>query len=621
MCVESSDDEDDEVVEKKPAPKPKKSKSNTIHYVTTKPVPETNEIKSKSIHNVEYEDKLIRFGKDEMLTFLDHFDNCFNTVLITLAPLYHSPYSRDFLIECIQEWYDKAEHDKPEQATSIINRYYNYDESNKWFFSLLKHLDESDRQSYLNTYGNQKIDFSININNSNITYETIKRRRYNLDNIVKLFNDLRGCVGVIDDVWYLKVRKDNQTHIKFMSDDKLMKKLKTTKPFTGNNIITLYSIVNKFSNFFRYDSAEMSKDNKEDVINLFQGFKYAEIETDDFTILQPFLNHIKNVICAGDDEKYDYLMKWFANIFQNITVKNGTLPIIHGAQGSGKSFAVEVFGELMGHYALVNVDDLDKVFGKFNGLIGQHIFININEPPEANEKFKFGGKIKSKLTQKKHIQETKGIDQIETDSWANYSMTTNNASPVQEEKGNRRFIYFATNNSKCGDKKYFDELCKPIQPNKQGDYNSEFMGVLLHYMRTQIDVSDFDAETLIRQINTRVEIDYNEQLERQYADLNAVDKYVVDHYKIFVDGMTSEDIENIHIEGYKTAGIQKKLNNICDVVRKRMNGKRLMVYTLKPREQMKDLWDIIDYRNYGCDEDDNSIKAVDIPMDLNIKPL
>ena len=92
-------------------------------------------------------------------------------------------------------------------------------------------------------------------------------------------------------------------------------------------------------------------------------------------------------------------MKWFANIFQNITVKNGTLPIIHGAQGSGKSFAVEVFGELMGHYALVNVDDLDKVFGKFNGLIGQHIFININEPPEANEKFKFGGKIKSKLTQ------------------------------------------------------------------------------------------------------------------------------------------------------------------------------------------------------------------------------
>ena len=52
-----------------------------------------------------------------------------------------------------------------------------------------------------------------------------------------------------------------------------------------------------------------------------------------------------------------------------------------------------------------------------------------------------------------------------------------------------------------------------------------------------------------------------------------------------------------------------------------MNGKRLMVYTLKPREQMKDLWDIIDYMNYERKNEDNSIKAVDISMDLNIPQL
>ena len=93
-------------------------------------------------------------------------------------------------------------------------------------------------------------------------------------------------------------------------------------------------------------------------------------------------------------------MKWWANIFQNITVKNGTMPIIYGAQGSEKSFPVECFCELLGNFALENVDDLDKVFGKFNGLIGRHLVININEPPESTEKFKYIGKIKSKLTQK-----------------------------------------------------------------------------------------------------------------------------------------------------------------------------------------------------------------------------
>ena len=303
-------------------------------------------------------------------------------------------------------------------------------------------------------------------------------------------------------------------------------------------------------------------------------------------------------------------MKWFANIFQNVTVKNSTLPIIHGAQGSGKSFPIEVFGDLMGNYALVNVDDMDKVFGKFNCLIGNHLFININEPPEASDKFKFTDKIKSKITQKEHIQQTKGVDSVETISWANYTMTTNNASPIHEEKGNRRFIYYQTNNCKCGDKEYFDKLCKPIQPTKQGEYNKEFMGILLHYMKTQIDVSDFDGEVLIRKINAKTDTDYNEQLERQYADLNAVDKYVVDNYKAFVDGMTSENISYITIEGYKTSGIQKKLNNICNVDRRRVNGKLTRIDTLKPKEQMKDLWNIIEYNHFGEDkEEDNTTQA------------
>jgi hypothetical protein len=115
-------------------------------------------------------------------------------------------------------------------------------------------------------------------------------------------------------------------------------------------------------------------------------------------------------------------MNWWANIFQNITVKNGTMPIIHGSQGSGKSFPVEVFGAILGINALSNVDDLDKVFGKFNGLIANHLAIIINEPPEADEKFKYLGKIKSKITQRKTLCETKGMDQIEIDSWANFCL-------------------------------------------------------------------------------------------------------------------------------------------------------------------------------------------------------
>ena len=69
------------------------------------------------------------------------------------------------------------------------------------------------------------------------------------------------------------------------------------------------------------------KDSEPNTINRFAGFKYHEVITNDFTILQPMLNHIKEVICNNSQDKYDYFMCWFANIIQNITVKNGMMII------------------------------------------------------------------------------------------------------------------------------------------------------------------------------------------------------------------------------------------------------------------------------------------------------
>ena len=102
-----------------------------------------------------------------------------------------------------------------------------------------------------------------------------------------------------------------------------------------------------------YDDVKISKENEDNVINYFQGYKHEEVTTDDFSILNPLLNHIKNVICNGDERKYEYIMNWTSNIIQNLNVKNGTLPIIHGAQGSGKSCFVELICELLGNLAII----------------------------------------------------------------------------------------------------------------------------------------------------------------------------------------------------------------------------------------------------------------------------
>ena len=585
-------------------------------------VKEEKKSRKFTLDDIDYTDSLIELDDETILSIMCHFEPEHDNLQKTLAPLRHSPLHRERVRNLYITWYGQREHSNgTEKTVDSYMTQYTYEKNNIWFFSLMKQLDEDVRREYIDNYAESLIDMSVNINNSDLTLEEVRKRRYHRNEFYKLIGDLRGVIGFAKSRWFVKEKKDNHVFIRETSTTKLREEL-LFKPFVENNTINMFQILNRYINYFVYDDAVVMKESEDNIINMWQGFKYQEIDTDNYEIIQPFLNHIKTVICANNEAKYDYFLKFYANIFQNITVKNGTFMIIHGEQGSGKSIAAEIFCELLGNMALKNVDDINKVFGKFNGLIKRHLLININEPPEANDSFKFMGQIKAKTTQKSTTIETKGVDAYEIDSWANFTMTTNSYLPVLEERGDRRIIYFETDNSRVGDKAYFDNLMKQIQPRKQGDYNPEFMGVLLHYMRTQINVVDWDAETLIRTINSSTNVDNNEQLERQYLSLNLVEKWIVDNYDLVENGFLLEEIRIS--DKYSACGIAKKLMAVT--TSKRMTARKattvlnrpflpcddcaqVRVYTLKNREQIASLYDIIDYKKnqHVEDLDENEI--------------
>jgi hypothetical protein len=153
------------------------------------------------------------------------------------------------------------------------------------------------------------------------------------------------------------------------------------------------------------------------------------------------------------------------------------------------------------------------------------------------------------------------------------------------------------------------------------------MGSLLHYMRTQIDIKDFNPEALIRSINSNTATDYNEQLERQYEDLNSIDRYVVDNFEKFVLGVPLHliSINNTSSKGkevkYSQNGISKKLNALCDIERMRkkkytelfphaehIEQEQIRVYKLKQQEQIPDLYNIINYRKHQKEIDNLKIE-------------
>ena len=65
--------------------------------------------REQTIEDIEYNDGLIKFNKEELIEFIEKLgiENNTNGILVQLAPLYNSPFSKSFLIDSISEWYEQ----------------------------------------------------------------------------------------------------------------------------------------------------------------------------------------------------------------------------------------------------------------------------------------------------------------------------------------------------------------------------------------------------------------------------------------------------------------------------------------------------------------------------------
>lgn len=246
-------------------------------------------------------------------------------------------------------------------------------------------------------------DDSITINNGQFTIEDItcicgKQGFSSFASHQQIFLImLRSCVGFKDNRWLLKMIVSNkggkQKVIREFTKDALRRELENYRPFACNRALNLASIILNQSNRFQYADAKLLKPGTEPegVINLFAGYGFEEIpyEGEDEDV-NGVVNHITQIICNGDEAKAELYMRLRANFYQNITVKNGPIAVVTGSQRSGKSIIAELFRDGLGVYAQANVDDWDKIGGKFNGGLERLLFVNMNEPPDCSEKTRMG---------------------------------------------------------------------------------------------------------------------------------------------------------------------------------------------------------------------------------------
>ena len=215
--------------------------------------------------------------------------------------------------------------------------------------------------------------------------------------------------------------------------------------------------------------------------NLWRGFAFPAKPGD----CSLFLDHVRDNICQGRQEWYDYLLGWMAHAVQRPHEPGHTAVVLQGKMGAGKGFFANQFGRLFGRHYLP-VRDSEHIFGRFNGHLQDSVVVF------ADESFWVGGRkqasmMKALITEPEIVVERKGVDAVRSRNCVHLIMASNEDHVVARDDNDRRFFVLEVGDDKMQDSKYFGKIAAQME---EGGYEALLYHLLHH------DISGFDIRRM-----------------------------------------------------------------------------------------------------------------------------
>jgi hypothetical protein len=202
--------------------------------------------------------------------------------------------------------------------------------------------------------------------------------------------------------------------------------------------------------------------------NMWQSFAVEPREGD----CSKFLAHLRDNVCSDDPALYNWVIGWFAHVFQHPEEKLDTALVLRGKMGVGKTKVGQVVGSLLGdHYALVS--DPRYVTGQFNSHMASLLLLHADEAFWAGDK-RGEGKLKDLVSGKQHFIEFKGIDPVLVKNLMRLFVTGNREWLVPAGFEERRFAALDVLDAHMQDYPYFAAI--------DAEMDNGGREALLHYL-------------------------------------------------------------------------------------------------------------------------------------------
>ena len=352
---------------------------------------------------------------------------------------------------------------------------------------------------------------------------------------------------------YYEVKKINKKGEEITEDCSFINK------YTGvNKTIRLYEEMNVYPN---------QKLCPTDHFNLWFPFHLELVDKYDYDQdgLDFVLNHIK-MLCKYEETVYEYLLDYFAHLFQYPYEKSDIFVLFVGLQGSGKSMLVELLGNMVGSEKYLETSNPTRdVWGNHNSPMTNSYLVNFEELDFLQQKGS-EGIFKNIITGKTMVINPKGKDQFIINSYHRFIGSTNNHDcPIRTSNDDRRNLIINVCNEKKNNKEYFSKFHTLIN-------SKNLQKTFYDYLMKRKNIDIFKSKKVPH-------TDYQNELKESFEDL--VLTFV--KKQVFKNTEVSQELDNNNnyiilekIEKINSSKLFSKLNEFlekekskCDFTHKR----------------------------------------------------
>ena len=232
-----------------------------------------------------------------------------------------------------------------------------------------------------------------------------------------------------------------------------------------------------------YDRAEMACSGQcpPDMLNLWRGWGCIPREGSWQTIAE----HILYVICGGNEDSYEYLIRLLAWWVQHPAAPGEVAIVLRGKKGAGKGALAQILMRWFRHHA-VHISQPRHLTGHFNAHLADCLFLFADEVVWGGDRLAEGA-LKALVTERAVHIEPKGVNAFQVPNRLKILMASNADWAVPVTADERRYLVLDVSAVRIGDRGYFEQLHAAIA-------GTEAEAMLLDLLR--IDLAGFDHRSV-----------------------------------------------------------------------------------------------------------------------------